>query len=83
MTTPIDRARFSLKGHALLKEYDDLRLDKRLSIAHAATTLVEDVATATQNRALLEGDPKEDRVLTEALFANAVCMLVRWERKGT
>lgn len=36
-----------------------------------ADWLVDAVATATQNRALLRGDPAEDAVLTEALFLNA------------
>lgn len=36
-----------------------------------ADWVVDAVATATQNRALLRGDPKEDTVLTEALYLNA------------
>jgi 5,10-methylenetetrahydrofolate reductase len=37
-----------------------------------ADWLVDAVAMATQNRALLRGDPAEDKVLTEALYINAV-----------
>jgi hypothetical protein len=36
-----------------------------------AVWLVDAVACATQNRALLRGDPQEDKVLTEALLLNA------------
>lgn len=36
-----------------------------------ADWLVDAVACATQNRALLRGDPEEDAVLTEALLLNA------------
>ncbi|RVL48453.1 hypothetical protein CN138_08980 [Sinorhizobium meliloti] len=36
-----------------------------------ADWLVDAVATATQNRALLRGDPEEDKVLTEAIYLNA------------
>lgn len=36
-----------------------------------ADWLVDAVATATQNRALLRGDPSEDKYLIEALFLNA------------
>jgi len=32
--------------------------------------LIDAVAAATQNRALLRGDPQEDKVLTEALYLN-------------
>jgi hypothetical protein len=37
-----------------------------------ADWLVDAVAGATQNRALLRGDPEEDRVLTEALYLNGL-----------
>lgn len=33
-----------------------------------ADWLVDAVATSTQNRALLRGEPEEDKVLTEALY---------------
>lgn len=36
-----------------------------------ADWLVDAAATATQNRMLLRGDPSEDKILTEALKANA------------
>jgi hypothetical protein len=35
-----------------------------------ADWLVDAVAVATQNQALLRGDPAEDKVLTEALYLN-------------
>lgn len=38
--------------------------------ADRADWLVDAVATSAQNRALLRGDPKEDAVLTEAVYAN-------------
>jgi hypothetical protein len=42
------------------------------SIAHdRADWLVDAVATSTQNRALLRGDPEEDEWLTEAIYLNA------------
>lgn len=37
-----------------------------------ADWLVDAVATATQNRATLRGDPAEDRVLTEAIYLNGL-----------
>lgn len=40
-------------------------------IAHdRADWLVDAVATATQNRKLLRGDPEEDTWLTEAIYLN-------------
>lgn len=39
-------------------------------IEHYADWLVDAVATATQNRMLLRGDPAEDKILTEALYLN-------------
>ena len=47
--------------------------DKEISIIvkDRADWLVDAVATATQNRALLRGDASEDQVLTEALLLNA------------
>jgi len=40
------------------------------TINYWADWLVDAVATATQNRALLRGEPEEDEVLTEAIFLN-------------
>ena len=37
-----------------------------------AERLLDNIATATQNRALLTDDPAEDKVLTEAVIENAV-----------
>jgi hypothetical protein len=37
-----------------------------------ADWLVDAVAAATQNRALLRGDPAEDCVLTEAVYLNGL-----------
>ena len=37
-----------------------------------ADWLVDAVATATQSRALLRGDPAEDTDLTEAIYLNAI-----------
>jgi len=39
-------------------------------IDYYADWLVDAVATATQNRALLRGDPAEDKILTEAVLLN-------------
>jgi hypothetical protein len=39
---------------------------------YLADWLVDAVATATQNRALLRGDPGEDKVLTEAIYLNGL-----------
>lgn len=36
-----------------------------------ADWLVDAVATATQDRRFLRGDDQEDRIVTEALYANA------------
>lgn len=36
-----------------------------------ADWLVDAVATSTQNRAFLRGDPEEDTVATEAIYINA------------
>ncbi len=36
-----------------------------------ADWLVDAIATATQNRAILRGDSQEDKVLTKAIFLNA------------
>ena len=38
---------------------------------HHAERLLDNIACATQNRALLTGDPAEDKVLTEAVIENA------------
>jgi hypothetical protein len=47
--------------------------DKEIAVIakDRADWLVDAVAMATQNRALLRGDPAEDRYLTEALLLNA------------
>jgi hypothetical protein len=39
-------------------------------IEYYADWLVDAVAMATQNRALLRGDSAEDKILTEALYLN-------------
>lgn len=39
---------------------------------HHAERLLDNIACATQNRALLTGDPAEDKVLTEAVIENVV-----------
>ena len=45
--------------------------DQIKQIAHdRADWLVDAVATATQDRRLLRGEPTEDSVLTEAIFLN-------------
>lgn len=46
--------------------------DARAIATDRADWLVDAVATATQNRALLRGDPEEDKVLTDALYLNAL-----------
>jgi hypothetical protein len=46
--------------------------DIRKIATDRADWLVDAVAVSTQNRALLRGDPEEDKVLTEALYLNAI-----------
>lgn len=46
--------------------------DIRKIATDRADWLVDAVATATQNRALLRGDPAEDKWLTEAIYLNAI-----------
>lgn len=55
------------------------------TIAHdRADWLVDAVATATQNRALLRGDEAEDKILTEAIYLNAKkAILVALERSSS
>jgi hypothetical protein len=43
---------------------------KEQAAEHYADWLVDAVCAATQNRALLRGDPAEDKVLTEVLRLN-------------
>lgn len=52
-------------------------IDKKSS-DYWADWLVDAVATATQDRRFLRGDPEEDRVATEALYANGKAALERY-----
>lgn len=45
-------------------------MTKEQAVEYYADWLVDAVGGATQNRALLRGDPAEDKVLTEALYLN-------------
>ena len=45
-------------------------MTRQQAIDYYADWLIDAVATATQNRMLLRGDPAEDKVLTEALWLN-------------
>jgi hypothetical protein len=78
------RARIAVEGHALANVWHhELSLDRQLQIAMAAEKMVGDVATATQNPAFLTGHPEEDRVATDAIYANALVMLLRYEKDRT
>lgn len=45
-------------------------MTKEKAIDYYSDWLVDAVAGATQNRALLRGDPEEDKVLTQAILLN-------------
>ena len=60
-------------------------MTEREIIDYYADWLVDAVATATQNRALLRGDPQEDTVLTETLLLNgkkAIELALKGIREG-
>ncbi len=45
-------------------------MTREQAVEYYADWLVDAVGGATQNRALLRGDPAEDKILTEALYLN-------------
>lgn len=48
----------------------DTTAGEDMIIQYEADLLLDNIATATQNRAFLRGDPAEDKVLTEAVLEN-------------
>ena len=84
MPTPlpkaIEKARSHLRGHFHLQTYDGFGLDTQIRIAEWAGDLVLDVATSTQEKSLLFGEPGENTVLTSAIYANALLMLIRYHK---
>lgn len=72
----VGRAVYALTGHALKEAYMAMPFDVQQRIAFYADKMVDDMATSTQDRAFLRGDADENRVYTDALFANALCALI-------
>jgi hypothetical protein len=75
----IIQARLALAGHALLAEYNKLDHATQIDISDAADRLVDDIAGSTQEVSLLRGEPETNQVLVDAIYANALLMLIRWE----
>jgi hypothetical protein len=73
----VERAREQLRGHVLLKVFEALPPERQQVLAELADKMVDDVATATQNRVYLRGDPEEDSAATSAIFGNSLCALLR------
>ena len=71
------RARHALTHHALLKVFDAMHPDAQANLANQADKLVDDIATATQDRRYLRGDELENVVDTSAIFGNGLCAMIR------